>query len=403
MKISLSHSRAVLIFILPVIFFSVISCERSLPTGDVEGVVLFAGTFIPVGGFNVEADGVASQSIEDGSFRIEEITTGKQTLTASKQGFITYTTEITVVEGINTVIIPVFSPAFTSNVQGVITGDFTGNPQPNLAVIMLNPDGSESDIRGTTNQDGQYQLPNVPFGERLIIVKSSDILIARDTIIVFNINYTMDLIIPEPMSFTDQRDAKDYTARKIGNQIWMEQNLAYLPIVCPPDWASEDQALYYVYGYAGTDLNVAKANANYSTYGVLYNWTAAMSACPDGWHLPSDDEWKTLEIFLGMEPEDAEQVRWRLTGAVGVKLKSASGWDSDGNGSNESGFGALPGGSRGNNDSYAGIGIHCNFWTSTLSASILPWNRFVAYNNTGISRYGFQKTLGFSVRCLKDN
>ena len=128
-----------------------------------------------------------------------------------------------------------------------------------------------------------------------------------------------------------------------------------------------------------------------------------MTACPTGWHLPTDDEWKIVEKFLGMEPEDADQVKWRLTGAVGVKLKLNTGWDSEGNGNNESGFGAVPGGSRGTNDEFAGAGRYCNFWTATPNPSSLPWNRFLSYENDGVSRFGFSKTLGFSVRCVKDS
>jgi len=53
---------------------------------------------------------------------------------------------------------------------------------------------------------------------------------------------------------------------------------------------------YYVYGYEGTNISEAKATANFINFGVLYNWPAAISSCPDGWHLPSDQEFKILEV-----------------------------------------------------------------------------------------------------------
>jgi len=165
----------------------------------------------------------------------------------------------------------------------------------------------------------------------------------------------------------------------------------------------DTEDLYYVYDYQWTDLIQATGSDNYETYGVLYNWKAANSACPDGWHLPSDDDWKTLEITLGMEIEDADEVRWRLTGAVGTKLKSGSGWDSDGNGNNSSSFDALPGGSRGDNGGYGGIGIYCNFWTASTGPRSLPINRFLSFNKSGVSRYAFSSSLGFSVRCVKND
>ena len=71
----------------------------------------------------------------------------------------------------------------------------------------------------------------------------------------------------------------------------MAENLAWLPGVSPSSDGSETLSYYYVRGYEGTVVSEAKAVANYSTYGVLYNWPAAMAACPDGWHLPSDGDW----------------------------------------------------------------------------------------------------------------
>ena len=99
--------------------------------------------------------------------------------------------------------------------------------------------------------------------------------------------------------FTDARDGTHYDAVKIGNQVWMAENLKYLPSVVGPATGSETAAYYYVYDYDGTDVMAAKATANYTTYGVLYNWPAAMNACPTGWHLPSDAEWTELTDYLG--------------------------------------------------------------------------------------------------------
>ena len=253
------------ILVLLAIFFIMTSCDKSVSTGDVEGIVFFKGTNIPVAGVKVDVDGITAISSEEGSYRIEGIATGKQTLTAEKQGFLPFSTEITIQEGAITVLIPIISPAFTSVVRGVITGDFTGNPQPGLTVVMLNPDGSESGIMGTTDEEGNYQLQDVPFGDRILVVKSSGSLVFQGNIIISTPDYSMDITIPEPMVFTDARDGKSYSARKIGDQIWMEENLAYLPQVCQPDWESDSLELYYVYGYQGSDLNEATGSTNYST------------------------------------------------------------------------------------------------------------------------------------------
>ena len=391
------------IIILFVVSFTTVSCDKEVPTGDVEGIIFFAGTNIPVNDVTVDIDGMTALSSMEGSYRIEGIPTGKYTLKANKTGFIPFSKEITIEEGAITVLIHLSSPVFTFSVRGIITGDFTGNPQPGLIVVMLNPDGTESELKGTTDSEGYYQIQNVPFGDRNLVVKSSNTIVFQSNISISAPDYQLDMTIPEPLVLTDERDGRSYTASRIGNQTWMVDNLEYMPLVCPPDWESDTLALYYVYGYHGTDLNEARGSNNYNTYGVLYNYKAAMSACPDGWHLPSDDEWKVLEVYLGMEPEDANQVRWRMTGDVGMKLKSVTGWEANGSGNNSSGFDALPGGSRGDSGTFSGIGSRCNFWTSTLSVSSLPWNRFLSFDNNGVSRYGLNHSLGFSVRCIKDN
>jgi uncharacterized protein (TIGR02145 family) len=399
----LIQRRVNYIIILFAALSALVSCDESAHLGDIEGVTFFAGTIIPITGVSVDVEGVTTQSSEDGSYRLEGIPTGNHTIKALKPGFIPFTSQITVIEGAITILIPMFSPDLTSEVQGVISGDFSGSTQPGLVVILLNPDGSESNITGTTDEEGYYQLQNIPFGDRTLIVKSANVIVFKCSISLSTSNYQLDITIPEPMVFTDERDGKNYTAGKIGDQIWLLENLAYLPEVFPPDRDSDSLELYYVYGYQGTDLNQAKESNNYMTYGVLYNWAAAMSACPEGWHLPDDDEWQILEIYLGMEPENADQVKWRLTGAVGNKLKNLSGWDSNGNGDNSSGFSALPGGSRGNNEQFSGIGSYGNFWTASLNTISLPWNRFLSFDNSGVSRYGLSRSLGFSVRCLKDD
>jgi uncharacterized protein (TIGR02145 family) len=92
-------------------------------------------------------------------------------------------------------------------------------------------------------------------------------------------------------SYTDIRDGYTYKTIKIGNQIWMAENLRYLPQIGNG---------YYVYNYQGNYVNEAKETQNYKDFGVLYNMSAAKEACPDGWHIPSDVEWKELEHYLGI-------------------------------------------------------------------------------------------------------
>lgn len=209
--------------------------------------------------------------------------------------------------------------------------------------------------------------------------------------------------------FTDTRDGNHYKVVKIGNQVWMAENLKYLPGVVGPGTGSATTPYYYVYGYDGTDVNAAKATANYSTYGVLYNWPAAMAGsassndnpsgvkgvCPTGWHLPSRAEWSQLFTYLG--GIDA-----------GGKLKETGTmhWNSPNTGAtNETGFTALPGGTRSDiSSTFLGIGNTGTWWsaTETSPGSTNADTRFLSYNSSNFSFSNDLKGVGYSVRCIKD-
>ena len=118
-----------------------------------------------------------------------------------------------------------------------------------------------------------------------------------------------------------------------------------MPEVSPASQESETETYYYVYDYEGTDVEAAQSTYNYEAYGVLYNWPAVMTEdiCPSGWHIPSDEEWQTMEMSLGMSSAVANETSWRGS-PVANYMKATSGWIDGGNGSNSSGFTALPGG-----------------------------------------------------------
>src|SRR5690554_1863098 len=210
-------------------------------------------------------------------------------------------------------------------------------------------------------------------------------------------------------TFTDPRDGKVYQTVVIGDQVWMAENLAYLPSVNMVADGSEDAAgsYYYVYGYDGTNVADAKATDNYATYGVLYNWTAAMDGeassstnpsgiqgvCPAGWHLPSDAEWTELTNYLGG------------TSVAGGKLKETgtTHWNYPNTGAtNETGFTALPGGLRYGGGTFFGIGDYGTWWSATEGSAANAWDRGMSNDGSGVYRDGYNKEVGFSVRCVRD-
>ncbi len=205
----------------------------------------------------------------------------------------------------------------------------------------------------------------------------------------------------ETGTYTDPRDNKTYKTVKIGNQTWLAENLVYLPKVSRPSAESYTEPHYYVYGYNGTNVSEAKATDFYSTYGVLYNWPAAKAACPPGWHLPTDDEWKQLEMTIGLSQSEADDTGWRGT-YEGKKLKATSGWDNNGNGTDDFGFSALPRGYL-NTDGWVYY-VHESgyWWSATERNSNTVWRRHVSYGTTEVHRFYYGKAYGFSVRCVRD-
>lgn len=213
--------------------------------------------------------------------------------------------------------------------------------------------------------------------------------------------------------FKDKRDQKAYKWVKIGEQIWMAENLAFLPSVSPIFMElneAETEPKYFVYGYDGTSIKEANLLENFKTYGVLYNWIAALKACPEGWHLPSDLEWKFLETYLGMTQNELNEWFYRQSGKVGMKLKGKYNWNDLGNGQDVFGFNVLPAGFRHdgdhlddkNNGGYSYLKDEAFFWSSTQYSDKTAFRRHFSSLNKGVDRYPGSRSSGYSVRCLKD-
>jgi len=168
-------------------------------------------------------------------------------------------------------------------------------------------------------------------------------------------------------TFTDPRDGHVYKWVKIGKQIWMAENLSYLPIISASKQNSITESCCYVYNYCGKDISEAKANLNYKTYGVLYNWISANRDCPKGWHLPTKKEWKISINSLGSE--DVARGKLKETGT--------SHWSSPNTGAIYStGFIALPGGHYYNGE-FDFMSIRVGFWISSAYCATCEVVRFI--------------------------
>jgi uncharacterized protein (TIGR02145 family) len=184
-------------------------------------------------------------------------------------------------------------------------------------------------------------------------------------------------------TFTDPRDGQTYNIVTIGSQTLFAENLNY----------ETSNSWWY-----------NNSSANGDVYGRIYTWGAALTACPDGWHLPNDDEWKTLEMHLGMSQSEADDTELRGTDEGG-KLKEAgtAHWSSPNTGAtNSSGFTALPGGGRYGLGSFSGLGYNGVWWSATETSGARAWSRGLGYNNSRVYRSVTYEAYGCSVRCLKD-
>ncbi len=182
----------------------------------------------------------------------------------------------------------------------------------------------------------------------------------------------------------DPRDLQEYTTVQIGNQVWMAENLNFLPDALNfPSDGSQTIPFYY-------QIDPAK--------GILYNWPAAMNntnfegsqgVCPSGWHLPTLADWNELANFIQLDNSTPPD--------VGTALKTTNGW----NGTDDYGFTALPGGLRNPEGGFSELNTRGFWWTSSEAGSSFANYRMLE-NNVNLISNSMNKSAGLSVRCIQD-
>jgi uncharacterized protein (TIGR02145 family) len=218
-------------------------------------------------------------------------------------------------------------------------------------------------------------------------------------------------------SSVEDIDGNCYATVQIGEQLWMAENLKVthyrnedeIQYVIALESIGEDVWVNLTTGAYGYYYDVS---SNLNTYGNLYNWYAVddeRGICPEKFHVPSDDEFIELEMFLGMSIEEAYSTGWRggdLGGRIGGMMKEigTEHWNSPNTGAtNESGFTSLPGGFRSHNPGvYTYMGDTGYFWSTTEESSEYRWRRELKYNQSGVHRGSGDTHRGYSVRCVKD-
>ena len=204
------------------------------------------------------------------------------------------------------------------------------------------------------------------------------------------------------MSMVTDFDGNRYNTVQIGSQCWMKENLRVGTMINSEEEQTDNNIIEkYCYVYYVNYCNI---------YGGLYQWDEMMQystdegvqgICPEGWHLPTDAEWRTLEMSLGMTQLQADSVGWRGTDEGG-KLKESSSdyWLAPNLGAtNSSGFSGLPGGNRSVNGLEYNLTSAAFFWSSN-EHSPGAWIRYLHYTSAQVYRAGYDKANGFSVRCI---
>jgi len=313
----------------------------------------------------------------------------------------------------------------TTNSNGLLTIEIGGQTGFDLIDWANGPFFIETniDVNGGTNYTitGTNQLLSVPYALYANNVKLNKNGEALELYINDNGDLLAVKIINDPLGETcssnptvTDYDGNVYNTVQIGNQCWMKENLKVthypngdaIPNITDNNyWGNlADINTYDAYCYYNNN-----ANSEADAYGALYTYAAAIAdnwqkdndtqdttggqgICPDGWHLPTDTEWAELEDYLGKN-------------IAGGRMKEigTTHWNTPNNdATNLSGFSAFPGGNRNfYNGTFSHLGFNGYWWSATESGSG-AYSRNLYYIYTYVNSYNYDKSYGFSVRCVRD-
>lgn len=249
--------------------------------------------------------------------------------------------------------------------------------------------------------DTTIVLPNTPVSDYRAIYKvTSDV--------GTSITDTISIMVRD--AFVDDRDGTKYASVNIGDQVWMGENLNYSG---DDSLGNKTYEIGWCYGVGLRDTTNHADSTTCDTYGRLYNWYMILNGdtidnfnpsnvqgiCPDGWHIPNDEEWRLLLEFViantpGISADD-----------ISSYLKTTTGWAEGGNGTDDFGFSALPSGARLYDGSFYRVGYHSNWWSSTeytFDYRGSTRNRIIQSSNDIVNRQLAYKFGGYSLRCLRD-
>ena len=348
-----------------------------------------------------ETSGIEFLNLAESLVNVEVIDIAGKIVIRSKQNLIQGSHKFEI-SGLNPGIYMVHVLTFNGGYVGKLISKSRNSSTPSIRYLGSNFSSSQKSV--LKNTQNIIQMPYTG-GERLLL-KGISGNYAR----VLTLIPTQDQIVNFEFIACTDADKNHYAVVTIGTQTWMAENLKHLPSVNPSTTESNSNPCYYVYGYEGSNVNEAKATKNYQSYGVLYNWPAAMIHCPAGWYLPDDKEWTILENYLLANGYNFDGTT--SANKMAKSLASSKGWLSSsvtgaaGNtdypiNRNATGFTALPGGNRAYAGGFNNIDSTAYWWGASDFGSI-AWMRRIGFNTSDFRRIYADKVLGFPVRCLRD-
>jgi len=285
-----------------------------------------------------------------------------------------------------------------------LTAHWNGISRSIQMISMGQQDGRNCRLDYVGTQSGEPVLKN-SLQVNDFIVRLSGILDSPEESTTYTFQFATN--IPCPGTPTVEYEGQTYNTIQVFSQCWLKENLN-VGVMIPGTMEPSNNGTLEKYCYNDESDSCTK-------YGGLYQWDEMMQyatqqgargMCPPGWHLPTDEEWKVLEGAVdsqyGIGVPEWDNYEYRGYDA-GTNLKTASGWNYGGNGTDLFGFSGLPGGSRYYDGYFDNVGYIGIWWTSTEYYDGDALLRYLYYVFPVVSRYNFFKGLAFCVRCLRDN
>ncbi len=300
-----------------------------------------------------------------------------------------------------------FSAHWRGNSSSIKILNSTNNSHGASSVQYINNSKSAKQFKASE----ALQAFTFSFGDTLLYIGytnnlESGMLDAPDSHETYTFQFATN--IPCQGTPTVDYEGQVYNTIQIFSQCWLKENLNVGTMI-PVSQEMTDNSILEKYCYDNEPDSCTK-------YGGLYQWNEMMQyitqqgtqgICPPGWHIPTDGEWKVLEGAVDSQYKIGDP-EWDLSAEdrgfdASTNLKTTSGWQEEGNGSDLFGFSCLPGGISHSNGFFALIGNFGYFWTSTEAEELRAWRRNLVGENPWIERFDGSKESGYNVRCLKDD